>query len=364
MPEKKILYKGLIETWRKYLPVSKKTPVITLFEGNTPLIRALKLEKIISKDIELYLKFEGMNPTGSFKDRGMTLAVSKAKEEGANAVICASTGNTSASAAAYAARAGMQCIVILPAGKIALGKLTQALMHGATVLAIDGNFDEALNIVKEIASKYPVTLVNSINPYRIEGQKTGAFEICGQFTPDYHAIPVGNAGNITAYWKGYKEFKSAGRIKNLPVMLGFQAEGAAPIVRGYPVEKPETLATAIRIGNPASWKQAEAARDESKGLIDMVSDEEIVNAYKLAAALEGVYCEPGSAASLAGVIKLAKRKYFSKRAGSKKAKVVCILTGHGLKDPDRAIKVSPPLVTVIPVLKEIMKHLKFTGAQK
>ena len=252
----------------------------------------------------------------------------------------------------------MQCIVILPAGKIALGKLTQALMHGATVLAVNGNFDEALNIVKEIAAKYPITLVNSINPYRIEGQKTGSFEICRHFTPDYHAIPVGNAGNITAYWKGYKEFKTAGQIKSLPVMLGFQAEGAAPIVRGYPIEKPETLATAIRIGNPASWKQAEAARDESRGLIDMVSDEEIVAAYKMAAAFEGVYCEPASAASLAGILKLSKQKYFSKRAGSKKAKVVCILTGHGLKDPDRAIKVSAPLVTVKPELKEIMKHVR------
>ena len=351
------VYKGLIETWRKYLPVSKKTPVISLHEGNTPLIRAFNLEKKISKDVELYLKFEGMNPTGSFKDRGMTMAISKAKEEGSKAVICASTGNTSASAAAYASRAGMKCVVILPAGKIALGKLTQALMHGAKVLAVDGNFDDALNVVKEISSKYPITLVNSINPYRIEGQKTGAFEICENFVPDFHAIPVGNAGNITAYWKGYKEFRAEGRIKSTPVMLGFQAKGAAPIVRGYPIEKPETLATAIRIGNPASWKQAEAARDESKGLIDMVSDEEIVAAYKLVAGLEGVYCEPASAASIAGVIKLAGKKYFAKRAGNKKAKVVCILTGHGLKDPDRAIKVSKPPVTVKPNIKEIMKHI-------
>jgi len=351
------VYRGLIETWRKYLPVTKKTPVISLCEGNTPLIRASNLEKKISKDIELYLKYEGMNPTGSFKDRGMTMAISKAKEEGSKAVICASTGNTSASAAAYAARAGMKCVVILPAGKIALGKLTQALMHGATVLAVDGNFDDALNIVKDISAKYPITLVNSINPYRIEGQKTGAFEICANFVPDFHAIPVGNAGNITAYWKGYKEFKKAGIIKDTPVMLGFQAEGAAPIVRGYAIEKPETLATAIRIGNPASWKQAEAARDESKGLIDMVSDDEIVSAYKLLAGTEGVYCEPASAASVAGIIKLAGKKYFAKRAGSNKARVVCILTGHGLKDPDRAIKVSKPPVTVKPNLKEIMKHI-------
>jgi threonine synthase len=351
------IYKGLIETWRKFLPVSKKTPVISLCEGNTPLIRAYNLEKKISKDIELYVKYEGMNPTGSFKDRGMTMAISKAKEEGSKAVICASTGNTSASAAAYATRAGMKCVVILPAGKIALGKLTQALMHGATVLAVDGNFDDALNVVKEISAKYPITLVNSINPYRIEGQKTGAFEICENFVPDFHAIPVGNAGNITAYWKGYKEFKAAGRIKRTPVMLGFQAEGSAPIVRGYPIDKPETLATAIRIGNPASWKQAEAARDESKGLIDMVSDDEIVAAYKLIAGTEGVYCEPASAASIAGVIKLSGQKYFSKRAGSKKLKVVCILTGHGLKDPDRAIKVSQTPITVKPNIKELMKHI-------
>ncbi|OGF47988.1 MAG: threonine synthase [Candidatus Firestonebacteria bacterium RIFOXYC2_FULL_39_67] len=351
------IYKGLIDTWRKYLPVTKKTPVISLCEGNTPLIRAFNLERKISKDIELYLKFEGMNPTGSFKDRGMTMAISKAKEEGSKAVICASTGNTSASAAAYAARAGMKCVVILPAGKIALGKLTQALMHGATVLAVDGNFDDALNVVKEISSKYPITLVNSINPYRIEGQKTGAFEICENFVPDFHAIPVGNAGNITAYWKGYKEFRAVGRINRTPVMLGFQAEGAAPIVRGYPVEKPETIATAIRIGNPASWKQAEAARDESKGLIDMVSDNEIVAAYKILAATEGVFCEPASAASIAGVYKLAGKKYFSKKAGTKKARVVCILTGHGLKDPDRAIKVSKPPITVKPSIKEIMKHI-------
>ncbi|MFH1074701.1 MAG: threonine synthase [Candidatus Firestonebacteria bacterium] len=351
------IYRGLIETWRKYLPVTKKTPVISICEGNTPLIRAFNLERKISKDIELYLKIEGMNPTGSFKDRGMTMAISKAKEAGSKAVICASTGNTSASAAAYASRAGMKCVVILPAGKIALGKLTQALMHGATVLAVDGNFDDALNVVKEISSKYPITLVNSINPYRIEGQKTGAFEICENFVPDFHAIPVGNAGNITAYWKGYKEFKAAGRIKKTPVMLGFQAEGAAPIVRGYPIKNPETLATAIRIGNPASWKQAEAARDESRGLIDIVTDDEILAAYKILAAAEGVYCEPASAASIAGVYRLAKNKYFAKRAGSKKAKVVCILTGHGLKDPDRALKSSKPPIKVKPNIKGIMKHV-------
>src|SRR3989339_917957 len=327
------IYKGLIDTWRKYLPVTKKTPVISLCEGNTPLIRAFNLERKISKDIELYLKFEGMNPTGSFKDRGMTMAISKAKEEGSKAVICASTGNTSASAAAYAARAGMKCVVILPAGKIALGKLTQALMHGATVLAVDGNFDDALNVVKEISSKYPITLVNSINPYRIEGQKTGAFEICENFVPDFHAIPVGNAGNITAYWKGYKEYLAAKKIDKLPKMIGFQAEGAAPIVLGHIVEKPETLATAIRIGNPASWKTAEAARDESGGSISIVTDDEIVAAYQLIAAKEGGFCEPASAASVAGLMKLAKAGKVE--PGST---VVCVLTGHGLKDPDNAIK--------------------------
>ena len=279
----------------------------------------------------------GLNPTGSFKDRGMTLAISKALDEKHVAVMCASTGNTSASAAAYAARAGIKCIVLIPKGAVALGKLAQALIHGAQVIAVDGNFDDALNLVKEITAKHHIQLVNSINPYRIEGQKTGSFEICDQLgeAPDFHAIPVGNAGNITAYWKGYKEYKEKGRIKNLPVMLGFQAEGAAPIVRGKIVEKPETIATAIRIGNPASWKQAEAARDESKGLIDMVSDDEILEAYKFLASKEGVFVEPASAASVAGVMKLNKAGYFKK---FKNPKLVCILTGHGLKDPDAAIK--------------------------
>jgi len=285
----------------------------------------------------VYLKYEGLNPTGSFKDRGMTLAISKALEEKHVAVMCASTGNTSASAAAYAARAGIKCIVLIPKGAIALGKLAQALIHGAQVIAVDGNFDDALNLVKEITAKQHIQLVNSINPYRIEGQKTGSFEICDQLgsAPDFHAIPVGNAGNITAYWKGYKEYKEKKKIKNLPVMLGFQAEGAAPIVRGRIIENPETIATAIRIGNPASWKMAEAARDESKGLIDMVSDDEILEAYKFLASKEGVFVEPASAASVAGLMKLAKKDYFKK---FKNPKIVCILTGHGLKDPDRAIK--------------------------
>ena len=330
-------YKGLIEKYAKILPVTEKTPVITLNEGNTPLIPARNLPKKLGFNGEIYFKFEGMNPTGSFKDRGMTMAVSKAVEAGSKAVICASTGNTSASAAAYAARAGIKCVVLIPEGKIALGKLSQAVMHGAEVLEIDGNFDEALNLVKELSSSYPLTLVNSINPFRIEGQKTAAYEICevlGQ-TPDYQFMPVGNAGNITAYWKGYKElFKADPKKCHLPKMMGFQAEGAAPIVKGHPVLKPETIATAIRIGNPASWKSAEEARDESGGAIDMVSDKEILEAYGLVASCEGIFCEPASASSLAGLIKYVKKGYFK---NDKPVKAVCILTGHGLKDPDTAV---------------------------
>ncbi|MDD5680240.1 MAG: threonine synthase [Candidatus Omnitrophica bacterium] len=348
------MYKGIISQYKKYLPVTDKTPVVTLNEGNTPLIYARHLSELSGKSIEVYLKYEGLNPTGSFKDRGMTVAVSKAIEEGSKAVMCASTGNTSASAAAYAARAGIKCIVIIPSGAIALGKLAQALIHGAKVIAIDGNFDDAFTLVKEITGKYPITLVNSVNPYRIEGQKTGAFEICDALggAPDYHVIPVGNAGNITAYWKGYKEYNKAGSIKSLPKMVGFQAEGAAPIVRGHAIKKPETIATAIKIGNPASWKQAEAARDESGGTIDMVSDDEILNAYKILADKEGVFAEPASAASVAGLLKYSRKGYFAK--GSK---IVCILTGHGLKDPDRAIaSIEKPRVTkndLGAVLKEI-----------
>ncbi|MDD5668839.1 MAG: threonine synthase, partial [Candidatus Omnitrophica bacterium] len=257
------MYKGLIEKYRKYLPVTVKTPIISLVEGNTPLVYAKYFSEILGPGVEVYLKYEGLNPTGSFKDRGMTMAISKACEDGSKAVICASTGNTSASAAAYSARAGLKCIVLIPEGAIALGKLSQAMIHGATVLAVQGNFDDALNLVKEISAQYPITLVNSLNPYRIEGQKTGSFEICDSLheAPDFQVMPVGNAGNITAYWKGYKEYKKAGMIKKLPVMAGFQAEGAAPIVRKHPIAAPETIATAIRIGNPASWKQAEAARD-------------------------------------------------------------------------------------------------------
>ena len=329
------MWSGIIDKYKDFLPVTKNTPIVTLNEGNTPLVYSCHLSELIGG--EVYLKYEGLNPTGSFKDRGMTMAISKALEEKHVAVMCASTGNTSASAAAYASRAGIKCIVLIPKGAIALGKLAQALIHGAQVIAVDGNFDDALNLVKEITAKHHIQLVNSINPYRIEGQKTGSFEICDQLglAPDFHAIPVGNAGNITAYWKGYKEYKEKAKIKNLPVMLGFQAEGAAPIVRGKIIEKPETIATAIRIGNPASWKQAEAARDESKGLIDMVSDDEILEAYKFLASKEGVFVEPASAASVAGVIKLTKKGYFK---NFKNPKLVCILTGHGLKDPDAAIK--------------------------
>ena len=325
-------WRGIIEEYRGYLPVTDDTPVVTFGEGNTPLIKANYLSQLTG--CQVYLKYEGMNPTGSFKDRGMTLAISKAKENNSKAVICASTGNTSASAAAYAARAGLDCIVIIPKGKIALGKLSQAIMHGAKVFEVDGNFDQALTLVRELGDKYPVEIVNSINPFRIEGQKTGAFEICDQLgaVPDYHAIPVGNAGNITAYWKGYKEYFAANKISSLPKMIGFQAEGAAPIVRGHKIDNPETLATAIRIGNPASWQSAEAAADGSGGSISIVTDEEIVEAYKLVARQDGVFCEPASAASVAGVIKQVRSGALPE--GSL---VVCILTGHGLKDPDNAI---------------------------
>lgn len=326
-------YQGLINRYREFLPVDDSTPVVTLNEGNTPLIKADNLAKKIGVDAEIYLKFEGCNPTGSFKDRGMTMAVTKAKESGSGAIICASTGNTSASAAAYGAKAGLKTYVLIPDGYIALGKLSQAMMYGADIIAIQGNFDKALEMVREISDKYPITLVNSVNPYRIEGQKTGAFEICealGQ-APDYHFIPVGNAGNITAYWKGYKEWHKLGKIKELPKMMGFEAEGAAAIVKGERIMNPETVATAIRIGNPASWKFAEAARDESNGMINYVTDEEILKAYKLIASCEGVLAEPASAASVAGLIKV-------KDTVKSCSKIVCILTGNGLKDPDNAIK--------------------------
>ncbi len=350
------MWKGLVDKYKDFLPVTEKTPVVTLNEGNTPLICSKYLSGCIN-GASVYLKYEGLNPTGSFKDRGMTLAVSKAVEEGKKAVICASTGNTSASAAAYSARANIKCIVLIPKGAIALGKLAQALIHGAQVIAVDGNFDDALNLVIEITSKYPIQLVNSLNPYRIEGQKTGAFEVCDQLdgkAPLFHAIPVGNAGNITAYWKGYNEYKEKGLISSLPRMLGFQAEGSAPIVRGKVIKSPKTIATAIRIGNPASWKKAEAARDSSGGVIDMVSDDEILDAYKMLSDKEGVFVEPASAASVAGILKLNKLGYFK---NVNNVKIVCVLTGHGLKDPDRAIKsIKKPKVLpakIESILKEI-----------
>lgn len=348
------MWRGVIREYQNHLPAMKDTSVITLLEGDTPLIPSSRISQEVLSGIQLYFKYEGLNPTGSFKDRGMTVAVSMAKEQGSKAIICASTGNTSASAAAYAARAGMKSYVLIPEGKIALGKLSQAMAHGARVIQIEGNFDEALNIVREIAETEPVTLVNSLNPYRIEGQKTAAFEVIDHlgFVPSYHCLPVGNAGNITAYWKGYKEYWEKGRAERLPKMLGFQAEGAAPIVRGRVVEKPETIATAIRIGNPASWKQAVAARDESGGLIDTVSDEEILQAYQMLAALEGIFCEPASAASLAGLLKLNRKGFFKKDDV-----IVLTITGHGLKDPDIAIRVSEKPASLPPKKEAVLEYL-------
>jgi threonine synthase len=346
-------YSGIILKYSKYLPVEERF-VVSLNEGNTPLLSAPRLASRVGDGVRLHLKLEGLNPTGSFKDRGMTYAVSKAIEAGSKAVICASTGNTSASAAAYAARAGIDAYVVIPKGKIALGKLTQALMHGARVVAVDGNFDEALEIVRKIADQGLATLVNSINPHRIEGQKTAAFEICealGQ-SPTYHALPVGNAGNITAYWKGYRECHAEGMVETKPKMLGFQAAGAAPIVLGRPVKKPETIASAIRIGNPASWRQAEEARDESGGLIDKVTDREILKAYQMVASVEGYFCEPASAASIAGVLKYAGKGLFKKGDT-----IVCTLTGHGLKDPDNALKVCRQPVIVKPKYEKVLKAL-------
>jgi len=348
--------KGIIETYRAYLPVTDTTPIVSLCEGNTPLIEAPRLAAAIGIGLRIFLKYEGMNPTGSFKDRGMTLAITKALEEGAKAVMCASTGNTSAAAAAYARRAGLDCIVLLPAGEVALGKLSQALIHGAKVVAIDGNFDDALRLVREICDRYPITLVNSVNPYRIEGQKTGAFEVVDDLgdAPDFHAIPVGNAGNITAYWKGYREYQAAGKSSRLPRMIGFQASGSAPIVDGHPITSPQTIATAIRIGNPASWKSAEAARDESGGLIDKVTDDEILEAYRMLASLEGVFCEPASAASVAGVRKLASQGFFTAPAT-----IVATLTGHGLKDPDRVIKTVAAPVAIPATIEDVVRHIGY-----
>lgn len=326
-------WSGLIETYRAYLPVSEQTPVITLLEGNTPLIPAPAIAARIGKSVEVFIKYDGLNPTGSFKDRGMTMAISKAKEAGAEAVICASTGNTSASAAAYARRGGLRAFVVIPDGYVALGKLAQALLYGAEVLAIQGNFDQALQTVRDAAEHYPVTLVNSVNPYRLEGQKTGAFELVDVLgdAPDWLCIPVGNAGNITAYWMGFCEYHQDGKCSRLPRMMGFQAAGAAPLIAGAPVAHPETIATAIRIGNPASWDKAIAAQEASQGQFNAVTDDEILEAYRILAAEEGVFCEPASAASVAGLLKVKDQVPVG-------ARIVCVLTGNGLKDPDTAIK--------------------------
>ena len=325
-------WKGLIQEFSEFLPVNESTPPLSLNEGNTPLIPCQNLSEELG--IELYVKYEGANPTGSFKDRGMVMAVAKAIEEGSDTIICASTGNTSAAAAAYAARAGLRCIVVIPEGKIAMGKLAQAVMYGAEIYAIKGNFDQALAMVRSLSAKYPIALVNSVNPYRIEGQKTAAFEICRELgkAPDILAIPVGNAGNITAYWKGFKEFDSRHK-SGLPEMRGFEAEGAAAIVHNRIFEEPETLATAIRIGNPASWEFAASAAEESGGAIDEVSDDEIVHAYKLLARKEGVFAEPASCAALAGVMKQLRTGQIKKGQ-----RVVAVLTGNGLKDPNTAVE--------------------------
>jgi threonine synthase len=353
---------GLIERWRRYLPVTAKTPVVTLQEGNTDLLPAPAVADKIDAGkatVRVWLKIEGQNPTGSFKDRGMTLAVSKAAEDGSKAILCASTGNTSAAAAAYAARAGMKCVVLLPNGNIALGKLAQALVHGATALAIEGNFDDALAMAREAARRYPITLVNSVNPFRLQGQKTGAFEVIEQLgkAPDFHAIPVGNAGNISAYWMGYKEAKAVGMSRSRPRMLGFQAKGASPIVTGRPFKHPKTVATAIKIGNPASWELATAALRESNGKIDAVTDAEILKAYLFLTRNEGVFCEPASASSIAGVMKLSSQGWFRKNVKARSIDIVCVLTGHGLKDPDRAIKLSPNPKVIKPTLPAFAKAL-------
>lgn len=349
-------WNGVYRQYRDYLPEIKDEFIVTLNEGNTPLIRAARIQEYIGLDLEIYFKFEGLNPTSSFKDRGMTVAVSVAKMQGARAVICASTGNTSASAAAYAGRGGLKCYIIIPESKVALGKLSQAMIHGAEVIQIKGNFDDALNIVREIANNFPITIVNSINPYRIEGQKTASFEVCDRLgsAPTHHILPVGNAGNIVAYWKGYKEYKERGKISTLPKMVGFQAEGAAPIVRNQVIKEPNTVASAIRIGNPASWKNAIKARDESGGTIEMVSDEEILNAYSAIARLEGVFCEPASAITVAGIKKLVRTGYFKKGDV-----LVCTLTGHGLKDPSIALEVAKKPKVVNAEYKDVLNAFGF-----
>lgn len=348
-------YTGLIDRYRDRLPVHDDTRIISLGEGNTPLIRLHNIPRLIGKDVDIYVKYEGLNPTGSFKDRGMTMAVTKAVEEGSKAIICASTGNTSAAAAAYAARAGITCFVLIPEGKIALGKLAQAMIHGAVVIQIKGNFDAGMQLVKDVAEHAPVTIVNSINPYRLQGQKTAAFEIVEELgtAPDFHCIPVGNAGNITAHWMGYTEYRDHGIVNNVPRMVGYQAAGAAPFMRGHMVDNPETVATAIRIGHPQSWDKAWQVQKDSKGWYDECSDEEILATQKLLAEKEGVFCEPASATSLAGALR-------DIRIGKipEGSKVVCTLTGHGLKDPDTAIKQSTsPMLTVEAKLDAVKKAI-------
>ena len=338
-------WQGIIERYREFLPVDPGERVVTLSEGNTPLVRAERLAEQIAPGVDVYLKLEGLNPTASFKDRGMTVAVTKAVSAGVEEIICASTGNTSASAAAYAARAGLRAFVLVPRGAIALGKLSQAVMHGARVVQVDAGFDDALTLVLDIQKRYPraLALVNSINPHRLAGQKTAAFEICDALgrAPDVHCVPVGNAGNITAYWQGYTEYQARGFVDQRPRMMGFEAAGAAPIVRGHPIARPETIASAIRIGNPASWAGAVAARDESGGVIEAIDDEEILAAYRLVARTEGVFVEPASAISIAGLQTLSRRGLV--RPGDL---AVCTLTGHGLKDPDTAIANAEPPVSI------------------
>jgi len=348
-------YTGLIDKYRDRLPVHDDTRIISLGEGNTPLIRLNNIPREIGKDVEIYVKYEGLNPTGSFKDRGMTMAVTKAVEEGSKAIICASTGNTSAAAAAYAARAGITAFVLIPDGKIAMGKLAQAMMHGSVVIQIKGNFDDGMRLVKEVAEEAPVTIVNSINPYRLQGQKTAAFEIVEELecAPDYHCLPVGNAGNITAHWMGYSEYFQHGIVNSRPVMVGYQAAGSAPFVKGEMVDNPETVATAIRIGHPQSWDKAWDLQKEAKGWFDACSDEEILAAQKLLAEKEGVFCEPASATSLAGAL-----RDISTGKIPEGSKIVCTLTGHGLKDPDTAIKQSTsPMVTVDATLESVKQAI-------
>tara|TARA_B100000900_G_scaffold407947_1_gene421463 strand:- start:15 stop:1118 length:1104 start_codon:yes stop_codon:yes gene_type:complete len=352
---KKKRWPGLITAYKQYLPINKNTPIISLNEGNTPLILSDSISKLIGNGTKVYLKFDGLNPTGSFKDRGMTMAISKAKEKGSEAVICASTGNTSAAAAAYATRGGLKSYVLIPEGFVAQGKLAQALMYGAEIISIKGNFDKALEIVRDLSSEYPIELVNSVNPYRIQGQKTAAFEIVDDlgFAPDWLCIPMGNAGNITAYWLGFKEYSKIKRNLKLPTMMGFQSEGSAPLVENIIVKDPDTIATAIRIGNPVNRENAKKVKKESKGDFQSVTDQEIINAYKLLAR-EGIFCEPASAASLAGLIK-------NKNRIQKESNIVCVLTGNGLKDPDCAIKNNDAIFrqNIDPSLKDITRILGY-----